>query len=461
MRGSSIGEAEATTGRIVVRYIYSRNEKVATSHEMREEQALPGFPGSVLVRLCEHAATTTNPRVDDQSGARSWYYFINNAQGTPVLILDESGGTISRVNLDEWGNVGQLIGPASEVNYTEKKAALSQQGSGYASLCVRRVLVSRLCGEHGEANLKLPETGLYYFNQRYYDPSLGRFLTEDPAGQGLNPYAYAGNSPLMYVDPDGEWFWLAGMIIGGVIGGWGKDLSKIESWGSIAMGAAVGAMAGAGLDYVAANAGLSVKIAADLPYVGQVNLASMDFVGPGLVAAGAAASAGRDQFRQDQFNAQERAHDMTGEFDSYYQTGVVESDFCYPCGGPMEDFKKGLGFSVDGMRGFGQELGGFARAVGNVAAGIPDPVYDVANILLGGAEVVAYGTGVGAIPIGAANIVVNSGALYKTYKSEGASRNFKMQMAFAAAGPAAGVFGKGFGVAVGGVLNRAGLLYGN
>ena len=72
---------------------------------------------------------------------------------------------------------------------------------------------------------------------------------------------------------------------------------------------------------------------------------------------------------------------MTGEFDSYYQTGVVESDFCYPCGGGMEDFKKGVGFSVDGMRGFGQELGGFARAVGNVAAGIPDPVYDVANIL--------------------------------------------------------------------------------
>ena len=228
MRGSSIGEAEATTGRIVVRYIYRGNEKIAME------------------------------RVDAQSGARSWYYFINNAQGTPVLILDESGGTISRVNLDEWGNVGQLIGPASEVNYTGKKMD--------------------------------PETGLYYFNQRYYDPSLGRFLTEDPAGQGLNPYAYAGNSPLMYVDPDGEWFWIVGMVIGAVAANWGKDLSRPNMLGETLMGAAIGAAVGAGLDFVAANAGLSVKVVADLPYVGQVNLASMDFVGPGLVAAGAAAA---------------------------------------------------------------------------------------------------------------------------------------------------------------------------
>lgn len=43
----------------------------------------------------------------------------------------------------------------------------------------------------------------------------------------------------------------------------------------------------------------------------------------------------------------------------------------------------------------------------------------------------------------------------------GASRNFKVQLALSAAGPAAGVFGKGFGVAVGGILNRASLIYGN
>ncbi|NDC83641.1 RHS repeat-associated core domain-containing protein [bacterium] len=58
-----------------------------------------------------------------------------------------------------------------------------------------------------------PETGLYYFNQRYYDPKIGRFLTEDPAGQAFNPYFYASNNPLMYVDPDGKFFHLLIPII--------------------------------------------------------------------------------------------------------------------------------------------------------------------------------------------------------------------------------------------------------
>jgi hypothetical protein len=64
-------------------------------------------------------------------------------------------------------------------------------------------------------------------------------------------------------------------------------------------------------------------------------------------------------------------------------------------------------------------MSGLANGVGSLASGIPDPVYDVANITLGAAEIVAYGTGVGALPIGLANVAVNSGALYKTYKSEG------------------------------------------
>jgi RHS repeat-associated protein len=40
---------------------------------------------------------------------------------------------------------------------------------------------------------------------RYYDPDLGRFLSEDPIGisGGLNLYAYAGNDPVNKADPTG------------------------------------------------------------------------------------------------------------------------------------------------------------------------------------------------------------------------------------------------------------------
>jgi RHS repeat-associated protein len=50
-----------------------------------------------------------------------------------------------------------------------------------------------------------PDSGLYYYRARYYDPEIGRFITEDPKGfaAGINFYAYAGNNPNNYHDPLG------------------------------------------------------------------------------------------------------------------------------------------------------------------------------------------------------------------------------------------------------------------
>ena len=53
--------------------------------------------------------------------------------------------------------------------------------------------------------------GLYFYNARYYDPALGRFIQADtivpsPANpQSLNRYAYTLNNPLRYTDPSGHW----------------------------------------------------------------------------------------------------------------------------------------------------------------------------------------------------------------------------------------------------------------
>jgi len=45
---------------------------------------------------------------------------------------------------------------------------------------------------------------------RYYDPDVGRFISEDPigfAGGDVNLYAYVGNNPILFVDPWGlAWF---------------------------------------------------------------------------------------------------------------------------------------------------------------------------------------------------------------------------------------------------------------
>ena len=49
------------------------------------------------------------------------------------------------------------------------------------------------------------EMSLYFNRARYYDPQIGRFISEDPIGLagGVNPYAYAANDPVNYRDPGG------------------------------------------------------------------------------------------------------------------------------------------------------------------------------------------------------------------------------------------------------------------
>jgi RHS repeat-associated protein len=55
-----------------------------------------------------------------------------------------------------------------------------------------------------------PETGLYYFKARFYDPAVGRFLPEDPfpgvpdLPPSLHRYVYAFGSPAVYLDPSGQ-----------------------------------------------------------------------------------------------------------------------------------------------------------------------------------------------------------------------------------------------------------------
>ncbi|MBI3901096.1 MAG: RHS repeat-associated core domain-containing protein, partial [Chlamydiia bacterium] len=51
------------------------------------------------------------------------------------------------------------------------------------------------------------ETGLIFFGRRYYDPDLGRWITQDPQGfeDGPNLYAYVSNHPLTEIDLYGLW----------------------------------------------------------------------------------------------------------------------------------------------------------------------------------------------------------------------------------------------------------------
>ncbi|MFZ1708930.1 MAG: RHS repeat-associated core domain-containing protein, partial [Anaerolineae bacterium] len=62
----------------------------------------------------------------------------------------------------------------------------------------------RFTGQREDASI-----GLYFYNARYYDPALGRFISADTIvpnpqnPQALNRYSYVGNQPVKFSDPTG------------------------------------------------------------------------------------------------------------------------------------------------------------------------------------------------------------------------------------------------------------------
>ena len=58
----------------------------------------------------------------------------------------------------------------------------------------------------GQYGVIAEPNGLYYMRARYYDPNVGRFISEDPLGFGggdVNLFAYVQNNSVNRIDPSG------------------------------------------------------------------------------------------------------------------------------------------------------------------------------------------------------------------------------------------------------------------
>src|SRR5712692_3297205 len=111
------------------------------------------------------------------------------------------------------------------------------------------------------------ETGLDYFDARFYDSGLGRFLSVDPARESIdeasphtwNRYTYANNNPLLFVDPDGKSATVVGGSTGFLVGG-GIALAQGKSRKEVLTAAASGALSGAMMGSVIDSGGTSLPI---------------------------------------------------------------------------------------------------------------------------------------------------------------------------------------------------------
>ena len=118
-----------------------------------------------------------------------YQYYRTNAHGDITAILDIKGEVIQDYSYDAYGNKDSIsINPegTNSILYRWKQEINTTYNPfGY-------------CGEYQDA-----ETGFIYLRNRYYDPTIARFITEDPIMDGLNWYAYCNGNPVTFVDPWG------------------------------------------------------------------------------------------------------------------------------------------------------------------------------------------------------------------------------------------------------------------
>ncbi len=159
---------------------------------------------------------------------QSYGYIPNTQWGTKPVFTKTSAG-IFYYHLDHLGTPQVLTDKTGTVVWSAQYAAF-----GLASVGVEQVVNNlRFPGQYFDV-----ETGLHYNYFRYYDSTIGRYITSDPIGLkgGLNTYGYAVENPIRFFDYDGK----NPIAIGAGVGSFGGPVGSV-------VGAGVGLLIGVGL----------------------------------------------------------------------------------------------------------------------------------------------------------------------------------------------------------------------
>jgi len=133
--------------------------------------------------------TSTTPLT---RGVTRWYVY--DGLGSVIGELDANNNLTTSRQYDVYGaprlGTQQGVAATSSQGYVGSLGHVTDQGTG----------------------------GLIYMRARYYDPALGRFVSEDPGRNGGNWYTYCSNDPVNLTDATGkDAIGIGEILIGGIL----------------------------------------------------------------------------------------------------------------------------------------------------------------------------------------------------------------------------------------------------
>ena len=131
-------------------------------------------------------------------GSGKKFFYHNDHLGSALAVTDENGGKVVERDFAPFGE---------RINvdvYDDEPRDAEEDESGFT-------------GKDFDEDI-----GLYYYNARWYDPAIGRFVSQDPAQDDATLYVYCRNNPVNNIDP-------TGYFSVGLQSGWGLFAAAVNA----------------------------------------------------------------------------------------------------------------------------------------------------------------------------------------------------------------------------------------
>ncbi len=186
--GTTVNYRYDGLGRRVEKEVTNVSTKVSRYIYDNEDILLELDGSNTITARYTHGPGIDEPLIMERTGAS--FFYQADGLGSITDITDSGGVIKQRYTYSSFGKIESQLDPSFVQPYTFTPREFD------------------------------PETGLYYYRARYYDPTAGRFLQQDPVKgqreipQSQNLYPYVINDPVRLNDPTGEVIPLAAALVG-------------------------------------------------------------------------------------------------------------------------------------------------------------------------------------------------------------------------------------------------------